>query len=51
MEVVNVRTDLFPFYEKRGFRRIREKPWDGPPDVITRPVTFFVYQRPIMRQK
>ena len=41
IEVINRRTDLFPWYEKRGFLNIGvTRPWGGPPSVLSRSAHF-----------
>ena len=41
IEVINRRTDLFPWYEKRGFLNIGvTRPWDGPPSMLSRSAHF-----------
>jgi hypothetical protein len=50
LTVVNHRTDILPFYEKRGFVRVGEKPFkqhltSPDDDLLSRPSHFIVMRR------
>lgn len=46
ISVVNWRTDLLPYYERRGFVTVGEGRFPDN-DRVTRPCFFYVMQRPI----
>eukprot|EP00298_Acanthocystis_sp_HF-20_P000244 c10303_g1_i1.p1 GENE.c10303_g1_i1~~c10303_g1_i1.p1 ORF type:complete len:186 (-),score=73.69 c10303_g1_i1:27-584(-) len=48
MKVVNLRTDLFPFYEKRGYVRCGTLEWTYA-RIITRPCFFYLYKKALSK--
>lgn len=47
LQVVNVRSDLFPYYRKLGYVKTGEAPYPYP-DRLSRPVHFEVYTKTLM---
>lgn len=50
LTVVNWRTDVLPFYEKRGFKEVATKPFGQPgfsleESFLTRPSHFIIMRR------
>jgi len=43
--VVNWRTDVIPFYHKRGFVDVGEKPY-GQPELLSRECHFIIMRKP-----